>query len=48
MERVSGYIKHVKGRIIHVSGYDRKSHDRTTPHDREVDRRNLRRARRAK
>jgi hypothetical protein len=45
MEHVKGYEKKVHGKRVHVKGYDRKSHDRLSRHDREVDRRNGRRAR---
>ena len=45
MEHVKGYEKRVHGKLVHVSGYERKSHDRLLRHDREVDRRNGRRAR---
>ena len=46
MEHVKGYTKRVHGKMVHVGGYDRKSHDRLTRHDREVDRRNIAKARR--
>jgi hypothetical protein len=34
------------GKLVHVEGYDRKSHDKISRHDREVDRRNIAKARR--
>ena len=40
MEHVKGYEKKVHGKRVRVKGYDRKSHDHLTPHDRAVDRRN--------
>ena len=46
MERVKGYEKKVHGRRVRVRGYERKSHNRVDAHDRAVDRRNLRKARR--
>ena len=46
MEHVDGYYKKVHGKRVRVRGYERKSHDHLTAHDREVDRRNLRRRRR--
>lgn len=48
MEHVKGYTKRVHGKLVHVGGYDRKSHDRLTRHDREVDRRNARKGARAR
>ena len=48
MEHVKGYTKRVHGKLVHVDGYDRKSHDHITRHDREVDRRNVRKAERAR
>ena len=48
MEHVRGYAKRVRGKLVHVTGYDRKSHDRITPHDREVDRRNVHKAEKAR
>ena len=48
MERVNGYVKRVKGRLIHVSGYIRKNHNNIDAHDRAVDRRNVRKAENAR
>ena len=48
MEHVKGYDKKVHGKRVHVKGYDRKSHDKISRHDREVDRRNARKAARAR
>lgn len=45
MEHVEGYRKR-NGEFVH--GYERRSHDDLTPHDREVDRRNGRKAGRAR
>ena len=47
-EKVRGYTKRLHGRIIHVSSYFRRNHDKITPHDREVDRRNAHKAERAR
>ena len=48
MEHVKGYEKKVHGKRVRVKGYDRKSHDHITPHDREVDRRNARKGARSR
>ena len=48
MEHVNGYEKIVHGKRVRVRGYDRKSHDHLTPHDREVDLRNARKGARAR
>ena len=48
MERVKGYYKMVRGRRVYVGEYERKSHDRLTAHDREVDRRNAAKGARAR
>ena len=48
MERVRGYEKRIHGKRVHVSGYERKSHDKLTGHDREVDRRNAAKGARAR
>ena len=48
MERVKGYYKTVHGKRVHVREYERKSHDRLTAHDREVDHRNAAKGARAR
>ena len=48
MEHVRGYDKRVRGKYVHVEGYERKSHDTLTAHDREVDRRNAAKGARAR
>jgi hypothetical protein len=46
LEEVKGYRKKVHGRIVKVKGYFRRDHDKISAHDRAVDRRNAKRARR--
>jgi len=46
MEKVEGYEKTVHGRRVRVHGYFRKVRNHITGHDRSVDRRNARKARR--
>lgn len=48
MGHVEGYYKTVHGKRVHVRGYERRSHDHLTPHDREVDRRNAAKGARAR
>lgn len=48
MEHVEGYYKMVHGKRVHVKGYNRKSRDRLTRHDREVDHRNGEKAARSR
>ena len=46
LEKVKGYRKRVHGRMVQVKGYFRKNHDKVSAHDRSVDRRNAKKARR--
>jgi hypothetical protein len=47
-EKVRGYTKRLHGRLVHVSSYFRRDHNKITPYDREVDTYNIHKAQHAR